>query len=84
MTDKQMNIGQCPYEGECQQCRSACSTDVYCFIKQLFHERNEAEKQLNRAEQKLEKIKEHLATVSYLAPFSTRVLKHTINQIIEE
>ena len=33
---KQMDIGQCPYEGECQLCKSACSVDVYCFIKQLF------------------------------------------------
>lgn len=43
---KQMNIGQCPYEGECQLYKSACSVDVYCFIKQLFNERNIAEEQL--------------------------------------
>lgn len=43
---KQMNIGQCPYEGECQLCKSACSVDVYCFIKQLFNERNIAEEEL--------------------------------------
>ena len=43
---KQMDIGQCPYEGECQLCKSACSVDVYCFIKQLFNERNIAEEQL--------------------------------------
>lgn len=43
---KQMDIGQCPYEGECQLCKSACSVDVYCFIKQLFNERNIAEEEL--------------------------------------
>lgn len=43
---KQMDIGQCPYEGECQLCKSACSVDVYCFIKQLFDERNIAEEEL--------------------------------------
>lgn len=41
------------------------------------------ERQLKRAEQKLERIKERLIAVSYLAPQSTRILKMDIENIIE-
>lgn len=64
---------------DCEQCNP---DSVCCYCKNITC--YELEKQLKRAEQKLEKIKEHLETISYLAPFSTRTLKHTIKQIIEE
>lgn len=54
---KQMDIGQCPYEGECQLCKSACSVDVYCFIKQLFDERNIAEEQLYLKNKECKRLK---------------------------
>ncbi len=88
MTDKQIidgiDVSKCLYSRTnnkmimCKACNSGigspyCEYETNCYYKQL-----------KRAEQKLEKIKEHLETVSYLAPFSTRVLKHSIKTIIEE
>ena len=45
MTDKQITIGTCPYQGNCSI--SGCSrNDDDCFIKQLFEERYKADKQI--------------------------------------
>ena len=77
-------------EQECEQLRETmhkdfCTHYVLGECSQKHHNncvgRNQCIKDL---EQKLEKIKEHLETVSYLAPVTTRVLKHSIKQIIEE
>lgn len=71
MTDKQMDIGQCPYEGECQLCKSACSVDVYCFIKQLFNERNIAEEQLYLKNKECEELKEKLSRKKAVIDFAS-------------
>ena len=87
MTDKQIingvDVSECiecdidkikdGYDALCCLTNCSCKYHPNCYYKQL-----------KRAEQKLEKIKEHLETVSYLAPVTTRVLKHSIKQIIEE
>ena len=48
----------CPYSGECQL--QNCLPEESCFIKQLFEERNEAERNclyvLNRADERLREI----------------------------
>ena len=45
MTDKQITIATCPYQGDCSI--SGCNrNDDDCFIKQLFEERYKAEKQI--------------------------------------
>lgn len=86
MTDKQMNINQCPYEGECQICKIACSVDTYCSIKQLFDERNEAEKQLQRIkryrQQELEYIR--VGLVCLLGNANTSKQADKINRLIKQ
>ena len=45
MTDKQITITTCPYQGDCSI--SGCNkNDDDCFIKQLFEERYKADKQI--------------------------------------
>lgn len=45
MTDKQIIIDVCPYQGECSV--SGCKrNDDGCFVRQLFEERNRAENQI--------------------------------------
>ena len=55
MTDKQIII-DCSYKGECQM--MGCINDDTCFIKQLFEERNRAEKELYSKEQECEELKD--------------------------
>lgn len=86
MTDKQIDIGQCPYEGECQLCKSACSVDVYCFIKQLFDERNIAEEQLYLKNKECEELKETvdgLLKVQYKLADSNKKLRQCLTEIKE-
>lgn len=66
MTNKQIIIEDCPYQGECSV--SGCKrNDDGCFVRQLFEERYRAENQiveLNKTiqakEQKCEELKENL------------------------
>ena len=66
MTDKQIIIDVCPYQGECSV--SGCKrNDDGCFVRQLFEERYKAENQiveLNKTikakEQECEELKEEV------------------------
>ena len=68
MTDKQIIIDVCPYQGECSV--SGCKrNDDGCFVRQLFEERYRAENQiveLNKKveakEQECKKLKEYFET----------------------
>ena len=73
MTDKQIIIDICPYQGECSV--SGCKkNDDGCFIRQLFEERDRAEKriiELNKTiktkEQDYEKVKQTLDIIKEIA-----------------
>ena len=66
MTDKQIIIDVCPYQGECSV--SGCKrNDDSCFVRQLFEERYRAEnrivelnKTIKAKEQECEELKERL------------------------
>ena len=53
MTDKQIIIDVCPYQGECSV--SGCKrNDDSCFVRQLFEERYRAENQIVELNKKVE------------------------------
>ena len=57
MTDKQVTIGTCPYQGDCSISGCNRNDDDDCFIKQLFEERYKADKQIVELN-KMIKVKE--------------------------
>ena len=59
MADKQIIYDVCPYQGECSI--SGCKrNDDGCFVRQLFEERDRAERELYRKEQECDLLKEQL------------------------
>ena len=82
MTDKQITITTCPYQGDCSI--SGCNrNDDDCFIKQLFEERYKADKQivkLNKTieakEQECEKYEQTLTEVRKIAQGVRNYLKY--------
>ena len=57
MTDKQITIDACPYQGECSI--SGCRrNDDDCFVRQLFEERDRAREREEELKQTLTEIEE--------------------------
>ena len=91
MTDRQIIVDVCPYQGECSV--SGCKrNDDGCFVRQLFEERYKAENQiveLNKKveakEQECEELKEEIKlSKGMLIQNTSETNKYTIPQIIEQ
>ena len=84
MTNNEQIIKECSYNGECQM--MGCFNDDNCFIKQLFEERNRAERELYHKEQECEELKEAndsiLTTLNVLAKSNIK-LRETLAEIKE-
>lgn len=87
MTDKQIIIDVCPYQGECSV--SGCKrNDDGCFVKQLFEERNRAENQivdLNKMveakEQECKELRIERKNLKWDLENNIQVKKHAMEEI---
>ena len=80
MTDKQIIGGR----GSAKSFTTLNTVEVLLENKKLKEALKAKEQECEELKDKLNKIEEHLETISYLAPVTTRVLKHSIKTIIEE
>ena len=81
------NVYGCRIAEDGLVCDDFNNDDECCMYRQLeyYKEALKAkEQECEELKDKLNKIEEHLETISYLAPVTTRVLKHSIKTIIEE